>query len=127
MIKEIPVITTEYFDEVYIEHILELYRYSDKSELEEKVSGKNDSNLNKRAERYIDTYLMNRGKDVLTEDNWKACKELYILWKLFEEIELEEVSADKKDSLMELLELFKTKIINEDVNKNSKVRGLEVY
>jgi hypothetical protein len=101
----IPQITLKYFEEVYVEHIAELYRIT-VEELETKVSGDSDTSLNKRAERYIKTYLRNRD-ELLTEDNWCAAKELYIQWKLFEEIELEEVSKDKKESLYELLELLR--------------------
>lgn len=123
----IPPITTEYFDEVYIQHIMELYRYDTKEELEYKISGDTDSNLNKRAERYIDTYLMNEGTILLNENNWKACKELYIEWKLFEEVEVEDVSKDKKESLHELLDLFKERVTKTSVNTASNIYGLEVF
>lgn len=123
----IPPITTEYFDEVYIQHIMELYRYDVKEELEYKLSGDTDSNLNKRAERYIDTYLMNEGTTLLNENNWKACKELYIEWKLFEEVEVEDVSKDKKESLHELLDLFKERVTKTSVNTASNIYGLEVF
>ena len=77
--------------------------------------------MNKKAERFISTYLKNR-IDSLTGDNWYAAKELYIQWKLFEGIELERESQDKKDSLLELLELFRQEVIEleEDSTESKK-------
>lgn len=109
----IPIVTIDYFEEMYIDHIAELYRCS-VADLEEKISGNSTTSLNNRADRYIDTYLMNKAKTELTDENWLACKELYIQWKLFEEIELDEVSLDKKVSLHELLELFRIAIARDD-------------
>lgn len=114
----IPQITIDYFENVYIEHIAELYRCT-VEELSEKISGNTQTSLNKRAERYIKTYLMNEIQ-ALDEDNWKAAKELYIQWKLFEEIELEEVSKDKKETLHEMLELIRWGIKRDDSNKAEK-------
>ena len=126
--KIIPQIKLEIFEDIYIDNILDLYRIT-KEELEEKISGSSSFSLNKRAERYIETYLMNRAKDFLIEDNWLACKELYIQWKLLEEIELEEVSKDKKESLIEILELFKDRIIREESNGSTvkKSVGIMVF
>lgn len=125
---KIPQIEIDYFDKVYIQHIMELYRYDTVQELEYKLSGDTDSNLNKRAERYIDTYLMNEGRTLLNEDNWKACKELYILWKLFEEVEVEDVSKDKKESLHELLDLFKERVAKASMDtETGGIYGLEVF
>ncbi|MGL4402427.1 MAG: hypothetical protein ACRCTS_01620 [Fusobacteriaceae bacterium] len=112
----IPQISIEMFEDIYIEHILDLYRIN-KEQLVEKVSGLSSSSLNRRAEMYIKTYLLNK-IDNLDPDNWQAAKELYIQWKLFEEIELEEVSKDKKETLHEMLELFRWGIKRED-DKNS--------
>lgn len=116
---EIPQIKMSSFEKVYVESIAELYRITP-AELETKVSGKSDTNLNKRAERYIKTFLRNRD-DLLTIDNWYAAKELYIQWKLFEEIEMEEVSKDKKESLHELLDLLKWSA-KRDTTENAKAK-----
>ncbi|MGL5428378.1 MAG: hypothetical protein ACRDAS_10740 [Cetobacterium sp.] len=109
---EIPQVSIDIFEEVYIEHILDLYRIT-REQLMVKVSGPSSSSLNRRAEMYIKTYLLNK-VDNLDADNWQAAKELYIQWKLFEEIELEEVSKDKKETLHEMLELFRWGIKRED-------------
>lgn len=105
----IPKITIDYFEDVYIEHVCDVHRWTEK-EFEEKLEDISTTSLNRKAERFIKTYLKNR-VDNLTEDNWYAAKELYIQWKLFEGIELERESQDKKESLLELLELFKQEVM----------------
>ena len=106
---EIPIITIDYFEEVYIEHVINTLRIS-KDEFRAKLESIDSTSINKKADRFITTYLKNR-TDKLTEDNWIAAKELYIQWKLFEGIEREEESRDKKETLIELLELFKNEVI----------------
>lgn len=120
---EIPKITIYYFEDVYIQHVLDTLRI-EKEELEEKLNNNEITSLNKKADRFITTYLKNR-VDNLTADNWISAKELYIQWKLFEGIELEEESKDKKDTLMELLELFKHEVIEleEDDIESKKSLG----
>lgn len=110
----IPNITINYFEEIYIDHILDVLRIS-REELKEKLDDTSVSSINKKAERYISTYLNNQVHE-LTEENWITTKELFIQWKLFEGIELEEISKDKKESLIEVLELFKENILTKNSN-----------
>lgn len=124
----IPKITIDYFEEVYIEHIENSLRIS-REEFEEKLNDDKITSINKKADRFITTYLKNR-TDKLTEDNWIAAKELYIQWKLFEGIEREEESRDKKESLFELLELFKNEVIeleDEEIDSKKKVAKIIVF
>lgn len=116
----IPQITIEHFEKVYIEHVCDVLRITE-DDFEHKLNDTSSTSLNKKAERFISTYLKNR-IDSLTEDNWYAAKELYIQWKLFEGIELERESQDKKDSLLELLELFRQEVIEleEDSTESKK-------
>lgn len=118
--NKIPMITIEHFEEVYIEHVSDVLRIT-KEEFKAKLEDKSITSLNKKAERFITTYLKNRIES-LTEDNWYASKELYIQWKLFEGIELERESLDKKESLLELLELFKQEVmeLEEDSTEQKK-------
>lgn len=118
----IPQITIDHFEQVYIEHVCDVLRISEK-DFEHKLNDNSSTSLNKKAERFISTYLKNK-LDSLTEDNWYAAKELYIQWKLFEGIELEKESEDKKESLLELLELFKEEIVSleEDEIKGKRKR-----
>ena len=117
---KIPKITIEHFEEVYIEHVSDVLRIT-KDEFKKKLEDDSITSLNKKAERFITTYLKNRIES-LTEDNWYASKELYIQWKLFEGIELERESLDKKESLLELLELFKQEVmeLEEDSTEQKK-------
>lgn len=124
----IPKITIDYFEEVYIEHVINTLRIS-KDEFETKLKSTEPTSINKKADRFITTYLKNR-TDKLTEDNWIAAKELYIQWKLFEGIEREEESKDKKESLFELLELFKNEVIeleDEEIENQKKVAKIIVH
>ena len=105
----IPRITIEHFEEVYIEHVIDTLRIT-KDEFKNKLEDDSITSLNKKAERFITTYLKNRTES-LTEDNWYSAKELYIQWKLFEGVELEKESLDKKESLLELLELFRQEVM----------------
>lgn len=116
----IPQITIEHFEKVYIEHVCDVLRITE-DDFEHKLNDTSSTSLNKKAERFISTYLKNR-IDSLTADNWYAAKELYIQWKLFEGIELERESQDKKDSLLELLELFRQEVIEleEDSTESKK-------
>ena len=116
----IPKITIEHFEEVYIEHVSDVLRIS-KEEFREKLEDESITSLNKKAERFITTYLKNRIES-LTTDNWYSAKELYIQWKLFEGIELEKESLDKKESLLELLELFRQEVmeLEEDTTEGKK-------
>lgn len=118
--KKIPKITIEYFEEVYIEHVLDTLRIS-RDEFKEKLEDESSSSLNKKAERFITTYLKNRTES-LTDDNWYSAKELYIQWKLFEGIEREKESLDKKESLLELLDLFRQEVmeLEEDTTEGKK-------
>lgn len=125
---KIPKITIDYFEEVYIEHIENSLRLS-REEFEEKLNDDKITSINKKADRFITTYLKNR-TDKLTEDNWIAAKELYIQWKLFEGIEREEESRDKKETLIELLELFKNEVIeleDDEIESQKKVAKIIVH
>lgn len=122
---EIPIITIDYFEEVYIEHVINTLRIS-KDEFRAKLESIDSTSINKKADRFITTYLKNR-TDKLTEDNWIAAKELYIQWKLFEGIEREEESRDKKETL---IELFKNEVIeleDEEIESQKKVAKIIVH
>lgn len=126
--NNIPIITIDYFEEVYIEHVINTLRIS-KDEFRAKLESIDSTSINKKADRFITTYLKNR-TDKLTEDNWIATKELYIQWKLFEGIEREEESRDKKETLIELLELFKNEVIeleDEEIESQKKVAKIIVH
>ena len=110
---------------MYIEHVCEVHRWTEE-EFEQKLSTSSSTSLNKKAERFITTYLKNRTES-LTEDNWYSAKELYIQWKLFEGVELEKIN--KKESLLELLELFRQEVINlqeDSSNKKKKIAKIIV-
>lgn len=124
----IPNVTIDYFEDEYIEYILDTLRIS-KDELITKLEDTGVSSINKKANRFITTYLKNR-IEKLTDDNWLSAKELFIQWKLFEGIELENVSKDKKETLLELLELFKEEIIqleNQKIDESRKVAKIIVF
>ena len=126
--NNIPIITIDYFEEEYIEHVINTLRIS-KDEFRAKLESIDSTSINKKADRFITTYLKNR-TDKLTEDNWIAAKELYIQWKLFEGIEREEESRDKKETLIELLELFKNEVIeleDEEIESQKKVAKIIVH
>ena len=126
--NNITIITIDYFEEVYIEHVINTLRIS-KDEFRAKLESIDSTSINKKADRVITTYLKNR-TDKLTEDNWIAAKELYIQWKLFEGIEREEESRDKKETLIELLELFKNEVIeleDEEIESQKKVAKIIVH
>ena len=115
--NNIPIITIDYFEEVYIEHVINTLRIS-KDEFRAKLESIDSTSINKKADRFITTYLKNR-TDKLTEDNWIAAKELYIQWKLFEGIEREEESRDKKETLIELED--------EEIESQKKVAKIIVH
>lgn len=119
---EIPTIEDEYFEDVYLESISEQLRISIE-DLKKKINSKDAASLNKKAERYIQTYLFNKTSH-LTEDNWLSAKETFIQWKLLEGIEKDEVSKDKKKTLHEMLDLFKEQVISEN-NKNNTSSGFK--
>ena len=118
----IPKIKIEHFEEVYIEHVSDVLRIT-KDEFKKKLEDDSITSLNKKAERFITTYLKNRIES-LTEDNWYAAKELYIQWKLFEGIELEKESLDKKESLLELLELFRQEVMELEEDSTDKKKKI---
>ena len=118
----IPQITIDHFEEMYIEHVCEVHRWTEE-EFEQKLNDISSTSLNKKAERFITTYLKNRIES-LTEDNWYAAKELYIQWKLFEGIELEKESLDKKESLLELLELFRQEVMELEEDSTDKKKKI---
>ena len=118
----IPRITIEHFEEMYIEHVCEVHRWTEE-EFEQKLNDISSTSLNKKAERFITTYLKNRIES-LTEDNWYSAKELYIQWKLFEGVELEKESLDKKESLLELLELFRQEVMELEEDSTDKKKKI---
>lgn len=118
----IPRITIEHFEEVYIEHVIDTLRIT-RDEFKNKLEDESIASLNKKAERFITTYLKNRTES-LTEDNWYSAKELYIQWKLFEGVELEKESLDKKESLLELLELFRQEVMELEEDSTDKKKKI---
>ena len=118
----IPQITIDHFEEMYIEHVCEVHRWTEE-EFEQKLNDISSTSLNKKAERFITTYLKNRTES-LTEDNWYSAKELYIQWKLFEGVELEKESLDKKESLLELLELFRQEVMELEEDSTDKKKKI---
>lgn len=118
----IPRITIEHFEEVYIEHVSDVLRIT-KDEFKKKLEDDSITSLNKKAERFITTYLKNRIES-LTEDNWYSAKELYIQWKLFEGVELEKESLDKKESLLKLLELFRQEVMELEEDSTDKKKKI---
>lgn len=118
----IPRITIEHFEEVYIEHVIDTLRIT-KDEFKNKLEDESITSLNKKAERFITTYLKNRIES-LTEDNWYSAKELYIQWKLFEGVELEKESLDKKESLLELMELFRQEVMELEEDSTDKKKKI---
>lgn len=123
----IPQITIDYFEQVYIDHVCDVLRWTEE-EFERKLNDNSSTSLNSKANRFITTYLKNR-IDKLTEDNWISAKELYIQWKIFEGIEREKESEDKKESLLELLELFRDEVIEleqDDIDSQKKIAKIIV-
>lgn len=117
-------VTEKSFSDTFINKVLDLKRISEEDFKELLYGANNPNNLNIKAERYIKTYLRN-DVGMLTDDNWIAAKELYIHWKLFEGEEKEEISRDKKDSLVEVLELFKDMVINK-IEKEDDYTGKRI-
>ena len=118
----IPRITIEHFEEVYIEHVIDTLRVT-RDEFKNKLEDESIASLNKKADRFITTYLKNRIES-LTNDNWYSAKELYIQWKIFEGIEHEKESIDKKESLLELLELFRQEVMELEEDSTDKKKKI---
>ena len=118
----IPRITIEHFEEVYIEHVIDTLRIT-RDEFKNKLEDESIASLNKKADRFITTYLKNRTES-LTNDNWYSAKELYIQWKIFEGIEHEKESIDKKESLLELLELFRQEVMELEEDSTDKKKKI---
>ena len=118
----IPRITIEHFEEVYIEHVIDTLRIT-RDEFKNKLEYESIASLNKKADRFITTYLKNRIES-LTNDNWYSAKELYIQWKIFEGIEHEKESIDKKESLLELLELFRQEVMELEEDSTDKKKKI---
>ena len=119
---KIPKITIEHFEEVYIEHVIDTLRIT-RDEFKNKLEDESIASLNKKADRFITTYLKNRIES-LTNDNWYSAKELYIQWKIFEGIEHEKESIDKKESLLELLELFRQEVMELEEDSTDKKKKI---
>lgn len=118
----IPRITIEHFEEVYIEHVIDTLRIT-RDEFKNKLEDESIASLNKKADRFITTYLKNRTEN-LTNDNWYSAKELFIQWKIFEGIEHEKESIDKKESLLELLELFRQEVMELEEDSTDKKKKI---
>ena len=118
----IPRITIEHFEEVYIEHVIDTLRIT-RDEFKNKLEDESIASLNKKADRFITTYLKNRIEN-LTNDNWNSAKELFIQWKIFEGIEHEKESIDKKESLLELLELFRQEVMELEEDSTDKKKKI---
>ena len=81
------------------EELAELHRLTE-AEFKEKLKEWENA-----AKTFVNTYLKNR-TEVLSQDNWNTLIEYYISWKAYSNIEQEDVSKDKKETLMELLKQF---------------------
>lgn len=81
--------------------------------------------LSSKAEGYIKVYTFGK-LDKIPDEIVREVKQLYIGWKLYAEIEYEQESKDKKDSMIELLEVMKDNILQEiksgkDINEDKDV------
>lgn len=123
--KDIPQITIEYFEKIYIETVCDALRITEE-ELTAKLESRGQFNFNSKAEKYISTYLFNKTEQ-LTADNWITAKELYIQWKIFEGIEQEEVSIDKKRTLHEILDLYKISATKAEEVASKTFCGMEIF
>lgn len=121
----IPKITINCFEETYIENVCDTLRIS-REEFQMKLNSTDTFSFNSKAEQYIKTYLFNNTKK-LTEDNWLIAKELYIQWKIFEGIEQEDVSKDKKESLHEILDLYKVSVEKDEEKNNQVFCGMMIF
>lgn len=118
---EIPNLTHEFFEDVYLESISDLLRISIE-ELKNKINSTENTSLNKKAERYVKTYLYNEINNI-DGNNWLSLKETYFQWKLLEGIEKDEISKDKKKTLHELLDIYKEQAMSKNENSKS-FRGI---
>ena len=81
--------------------------------------------LSDKAEGYIKVYTFGK-LDKIPDEIVREVKQLYIGWKLYAEIEYEQESKDKYDSMIELLEVMKDNILQEiksgkDINEDKDV------
>jgi hypothetical protein len=103
----IPQVEITFLSNVKREELEELYRV-DTDGLTDIITA-----YNRDAEIFVQTYLGNN-VDGLTEDNWEALKEYFIEWKLYDSLELDEETKDKKDTLVMLLDNIKDQSSNKD-------------
>ena len=81
--------------------LLEISQVSGMSseELVDKIENKYSLDAN----NYVKIYIGISNFQKLSAEEVKLMKELYIAWKLYESLEQEDVSKDKKETLVELL------------------------
>ena len=80
-----------------------------------RISKKNSEELiediKKRLEQdamiFVKIFLGQEKMETLSEDNKRILTELYVAWKLYEAMENEKISEDKKETLYKLLENLK--------------------
>ncbi|MGL6114407.1 MAG: hypothetical protein ACRC1R_05150 [Cetobacterium sp.] len=123
--KYIPQITIDCFEEVFIEDVCDTLRIT-KEEFNNRLENTENFSFNSKAEKYISTYLFNK-IDNLSDDNWIIAKELYIQWKIFEGIDKEEVSIDKKKTLHEILDLYKISAEKAEEVATKVFYGMEIF
>ena len=111
----IPQVKISFLSDIKREELEDLYRV-DTAGLTAIITA-----YNKDGENFIKTYLGNKVEG-LTEDNWEALKEYYIEWKLYDSLELDEETKDKKGTLMELL-----KAVRKQETNKVKARGIMVF
>ncbi|WP_319201355.1 hypothetical protein [uncultured Ilyobacter sp.] len=99
----IPVLKVEDFlNEGILQETADIHGLSTEEITDLIENPENPKNLNIRAENYLSIRLGNRVTG-LSEGNWKTLKEYYIQWKLYESVELEKETEDKKKTLDDLI------------------------
>ena len=69
----------------------------------EELVDKKENKYSLDANNYVKIYIGISNFQKLSAEEVKLMKELYIAWKLYESLEQEDVSKDKKETLVELL------------------------
>jgi hypothetical protein len=118
----IPVLKAEDFlNQGILQEVADIHRLTT-GEITDLIENlENPKCLNVRAEEYLGIRLGNR-MEGLTEGNWKTLKEYYIQWKLYETVELEEETEDKKKTLEDLIKGILSMNINTKGEK--KIPGI---
>jgi len=123
------------------EEKLEEIKYIPKTILIEicRISKKNSEELiediKKRLEPdamiFVKIFLGQEKMETLSEDNKRILTELYVAWKLYEAMENEKISEDKKETLYKLLENLKgvssSSRNSENLENDNKYGEIRVY